>query len=98
MGWCPWRIRRLGATRQRRCGMDHPSTASRFSGYGKVPAAPLGVKGINPALVIEHGPELIGLERAQVERDGDENVTQALFVQRQRKMMVVDDVVAFLRP
>ena len=37
------------------------------------------------------------LKRAEVKHDGDKNVSQSLFVQRQRKMMVVDDVVALFR-
>src|SRR6516164_4429144 len=50
---------------------------------GKIPAAALRVEGINQALVIEHGPKGVGVQRAQVEHNGDENVPQSLFVQRE---------------
>jgi hypothetical protein len=47
--------------------------------------------------VIEHGPKCVGLKRAEVKHNGNKNVSQSLFVQRQRKMMVIDDVVALFR-
>src|SRR6516162_10077620 len=50
---------------------------------GKIPAAALRVEGINQALVIEHRPKGVEVERAQVEHNGDENVPQSLFVQRE---------------
>src|SRR5262245_31425553 len=48
--------------------------------------------------MIEHYPERGGLERAEVGNLGDENVPQAFPVQRQRQVMMIDDVVALLWP
>src|SRR5215471_2154544 len=50
---------------------------------GKTPAAALRVEGINQALVIEHGPKGVEVQRAQVEHNSYENVKQSLFVQRE---------------
>jgi hypothetical protein len=48
--------------------------------------------------VIKYAPKRVGLERAEVEHDGDKHVPQSLLVQGQRKMMMVNDVVTFFRP
>src|SRR6516165_12172381 len=45
---------------------------------GKIPAATLRVEGISQALVVEHGPKGVEVQRAQVEHNGDENVPQSL--------------------
>jgi hypothetical protein len=48
--------------------------------------------------MIEHQPEIVRLKFFQVGNDGDEDVLDALAMQRERQMMMVDDIVALLRP
>src|SRR3984893_8129883 len=64
----------------------------------KIPPAATWVEGINHVFVIKYAPKRAGLERAEVEHDGDKHVPQSLLVQGQRKMMMVNDVVTFFRP
>jgi hypothetical protein len=48
---------------------------------------------MRPSVMIEHDPERVHLERAQVRDHADEHVLEPLFVERQSQVMMVDDVV-----
>ncbi len=57
-----------------------------------------GVVGVHPGMMVEHGPESIAIELLQIRDDFDQHVFHALIVQRQRQVMMIDDVVALFRP
>ena len=47
--------------------------------------------------MIEHQPEIIGIELAEVGNNGAQHLFHALRVERKREVMVVDHIVTFLR-
>ena len=53
---------------------------------------------MDPSLVVHHAPERIALDHGEVADHGDENILDALIVQRARQMMVIDHVVVLVRP
>jgi hypothetical protein len=63
-----------------------------------VPAFALGVIGIGPSLVVHHGPERLALDHGEIADDRDQDMLDALIMQCTRQMMVVDDVMVFVRP
>src|SRR5262249_23612580 len=65
----PWKSGRSDA--------DRPSPFPGWNGTS-ISSTTLQVEGINQALVIEHGPKGIEVQRAQVEHNGDENVPQSV--------------------
>ena len=62
-----------------------------------VAPAAVDVVGVDPTVVIAENPERIGLKLAQVGNDGDQHVLHPLLVERERQMVMIDDVVALLR-
>src|SRR5581483_7696637 len=63
-----------------------------------MPTLTLGIVGIGPALVVHHVPERVFFDHGEVADHGDQNILHAFTVKRARQVMVVDHVVALVRP
>jgi hypothetical protein len=63
-------------------------------------AAPhaLVIEGMHQVAIVEHEPESVGLELAEVGHHGNVDVLDSLLMQRARQMMMIDHIVAILRP
>lgn len=68
----------------------------RFRNVPEVPALALGVIGIDPALVVHHAPEHVTLDHREIADHGDQDVLDALLVQRPRHVMMIDHVIAIV--
>src|ERR1700730_739256 len=68
-----------------------------FWNIGVITSAALIVKRMHPAAVIEHNPKGVHFQLAQVRHDRDEYLLDALFVKREGKMVMIDDIMALLR-
>ena len=79
----PWQNRPLAAARRRGYGTDRPSTAGRSSGCRQNPGGGPARRRDKPSSCDRARSKGVGVERAQVEHNGDENVPQSLFVQRE---------------
>ncbi len=49
-------------------------------------------------MIVEHAPERVVFDHGEIGDHGDQNVLDALVVKRARQMMMIDDVVALVRP
>src|SRR3984893_12704856 len=71
--------------------------ADSFRNIGVITSAALIVERMHPAAVVEHHPKGVLFKLAQVCDDRDEYVLDALFVKREGKMVMIDDIMALLR-
>ena len=100
MGSCPWRNRRRGATRRRGCETDRPSCPRRFRMSSKARRAAFGVVGMQSPGAVDRAPsrKRRGRVPGKIRDHFDEDVFHAFLVERERKVMMIDEVVALLRP
>jgi hypothetical protein len=63
-----------------------------------MPPLALGVVGIDPTLVVHHSPKGILLDHSEIADHGDQNVLDALVMQRAGEMVMVDNIIALVRP
>src|SRR6516162_1824832 len=73
-----------------------PEIADGFWDVPVRPALAFLVERMHPAAIVEDEPERVDVEPAQILERRDEHAFDALFMQRTRKVMVIDDVVAAL--
>src|SRR6266404_3985418 len=70
----------------------------RFWNVPEVLALALGIIGIGPLVTVEHAPKCIAVNHGEIGDDGDDNVLHAFVVKRAREMVMIDHVVALVRP
>jgi hypothetical protein len=59
-----------------------------------VPALTLAVEGMHPRAIVHYGPKLVLLEFAEIGDERHRHVLDALVMERTRKMMMIDHIVA----
>ena len=70
----------------------------RFRHILEVMAVTLGVVRVDPSFVIEHAPERAAVDHGQIGDDRDQDIPDAFVVKRTCQMMMIDDVITFVRP
>src|SRR5258708_31837516 len=70
----------------------------RFWNGSEVLALALGIIGIDPLVIVEYAPECIAVNHGEIGDDGVDNVLHAFLVKRARQMVMIDHVVALVRP
>src|SRR3984893_3787177 len=68
-----------------------------FRNIRVITSAALIVEWMHPTAVVEHHPKGVLFQLAQVRHDRDEYVLDAFFVQREGKMVMINDIMALLR-
>src|SRR5262249_6505195 len=72
--------------------------ADRFRNGAETLALAVLVIGVHPGAMVEHHPECVAIQRPEIRHDGDQHLLLALLEQRAREVMMIDHVVALLRP
>ena len=70
----------------------------RFRNIAIVSATPVLVERVHPASIVEHHPESVSFELAEVGDHRDQHILHALLVKRAGEMVMIDDVVTLLGP
>ena len=61
-------------------------------GSSRIAPPPLGVIRVGPAVEIQHVPEMLDRQPAEVGDHGDEDAFHAIVVQRARQMVMVGEI------
>src|SRR4029077_18885568 len=64
----------------------------------EMPALALRVVGKDPALVVHHAPERVTPDHPEIADYGHKDILDAFFVKRTRHMMMIDHIIALVRP